>query len=249
MAGVGREAHGDFLEVGFRIQQGGGGEVVRGPVQQPDRFGKLHPLDVALAVGGVFRSQNHGDEGVPLHLHGGGEAVARLAGAAGFDADGTAVGVPRMEGGGEQGVGVIQRPLPGEVGGGDGIGPGGDDLPEGGVGHGLLGHFEDVPGGGIVVIAVQAVGVDEVGAAHPQFLGPLVHLLHEGGDVPGHRDGQGIGCFVGRSQQQAVEEVAHGDLLPRLQAGGGGVRGEVGQGGIVHGDDVVQVQLPPAHGL
>ena len=60
---------------------------------------------------------------------------------------------------------------------------------------------------GIVVIAVQAVGVDEVGAAHPQFLGPLVHLLHEGGDVPGHRDGQGIGCFVGRSQQQAVEEV------------------------------------------
>ena len=66
MAGGGREAHGDFLEVGFRIQQGGGGEVVRGPVQQPDRFGKLHPLDVALAVGGVFRSQNHGDEGVPF---------------------------------------------------------------------------------------------------------------------------------------------------------------------------------------
>ena len=30
---------------------------------------------------------------------------------------------PRMEGGGEQGVGVVQRPLPGEVGGGDGIGP------------------------------------------------------------------------------------------------------------------------------
>ena len=81
VAGVGREAHGDFLEVGFRIQQGWRRRSCPRPSPKPDRFGKLHPLDVALAVGGVFRSQNHGDEGVPLHLHGGGEAVARLAGA------------------------------------------------------------------------------------------------------------------------------------------------------------------------
>ena len=41
----------------------------------------------------------------------------------------------------------------------------------------------------------------------------------------------------------------HGDLLPGLEVGGGGVLGQVLQGGGVHRDHCGQVQLPPADGL
>lgn len=133
------------------------------------------------------------------------QAVARLSGAAGFDADGAVHGVAVMLGGGQQTVGVEQTAGLGQVGGGDGIAAGGDDLPERRVGHGLLGHAVDVPGCGVVVGVVQAMGIDKVGARHPQLLGTLVHQLHKRGDISTDGHGQYIGRLIGGGQQQAVK--------------------------------------------
>ena len=117
------------------------------------------------------------------------------------------------------------------------------------MGHGLLGHDINVPGGGVVVGVVQAVGVHKVGVLHPQLLGPLVHQVHEGGDVPGHGHGQDVGGLVGGDHQQAVEQVMDGDLLPGHDVGGGGVVGDVRKGLGGGGDHGVHGQLPPADGL
>ena len=100
-----------------------------------------------------------------------------------------------------------------------------------------------------MVGVVQAVGVDKVGARHAQLLGPLVHALHKGGGVPADGHSQDVGCLVGRGNQQAVEQVLHRDDLPGLEVGGGGVIGDVSQGGCVHSDFGGQIQLTPAHGL
>ena len=249
MGGLRREADGDLLQVAVLIQQGGRGEVVKAPLKELFALGELLALDIALTVGGVFRPQDHGDQGVPAFLGGGHQAVARLAGAAGLHADGAREGVARILAGGEQRVGVDEAALGREIGGRDSVVGGGDDLPEGGVGHGLLGHLVDVPGRGVVVGVVQTVGVGKVGARHAQLLGSLVHAIHKGGDVPADGHGQDVGRLVGRGDQQAVEQVLHRDDLPGLEVGGGGVIGDVSQGGRVHSDFGGQVQLTPAHGL
>ena len=205
VAGLRREADRELLQVGLRIQQGGVGEIGKAPVEQPLALGELLALDIAPAVRGVLGPQNHGDQCVPLFLDRGHQAVARLSGAAGFDADGAVHGVAVMLGGGQQTVGVEQTAGLGQVGGGDGIAAGGDDLPERRVGHGLLGHAVDVPGCGVVVGVVQAMGIDKVGARHPQLLGTLVHQLHKRGDISTDGHGQYIGRLIGGGQQQAVK--------------------------------------------
>ena len=186
---------------------------------------------------------------MPLLLGGSYQAVACFRGAAGFDADGAGVLIAVILVPGQQAVGVVEHPGLGLVGGGDGILACGDDLPEGGMRHGLLGHFVDVLGGGVVIRVVQAVGVGKVGVLHPQLCGPLVHLLHEGGNIPGNGNGQGVGSLVGGGKKQAVEQILHGDFFPCHQVGGGGVLSNIRESLRRDGDHGVQAQLPPAHGL
>ena len=119
---------------------------------------------------------------MPLFLDRGHQAVARLSGAAGFDADGAVHGVAVMLGGGQQAIGIEQLAWLGQVGGGDGI-----------------------AGRGVVVGVVQAMGIDKVGARHPQLLGTLVHQLHKRGDISTDGHGQYIGRLIGGGQQQAVK--------------------------------------------
>ena len=85
-----------------------------------------------------------------------------------------------------------------------------------------------------MLAVVQAVGVHKVGAGHAQLLGPLVHPLNKGRDVPADGHGQDIGRLVGGGQHQAVEQVVDGDLFPGLQVRRGGIGGQVLQGGGVH---------------
>ena len=117
------------------------------------------------------------------------------------------------------------------------------------MGHGLLGHGVDVPGGGVVVVVVQTVGVHKVSALHAQLLGTGIHKLHKGGDIAAHRHSQNVGRLVGRDHHQAVEEVLDGDLLPGHNVGGGGVIGDVCQGGRIHGDHGVHGELATGHGF
>ena len=243
------KAHGDLFQVALRVQQGGGRKALKAPGHQALALGKLLALDLAVGPGGVVGAQDHGDEGVPLLLGGGDETVAGLAGAAGLDADGPAEGIAGELGGGEQGVGVQQHAFTRHICGGHDIAGRGDDLPEGRVGHGLLGHAIDVPGRGVMLAVVQAVGVHKVGAGHAQLLGPLVHPLDKGRDVPTDGHGQDIGRLVGGGQHQAVEQVVDGDLFPGLQVRRGGIGGQVLQGGGVHRHYGRQVQLPAPHSL
>ena len=249
MGGLEGVLHGDLLEIGLIAQQGSRAEAGEAPVQQLPALDELVPDGVAPLVRGVVRPQDHGDQGVSLLLGGGAETVSGLAGAAGLDADGAAVDIAGVLVPGQQAVGVVELPGLAHVGGGGVVPAGGDDLPEGRVGHGLLGHAVDIPGGGVVVVVVEAVGIDEMGACHAQLLRPLVHPLHEGGDVPGHSDGQGVGRLVGGGQHQAVEQVVDGDLLPGEKAGGGGIIGHVRQSLRRDGHHRIHGQLSPADGL
>ena len=241
--------HRDLLEIGLAAEEGGGAEVGEAPVQQPPALDKLHPDGIAPLVLRILRPQDHGDQGVALLFRGGAQAVARLAGAAGLDADGAAVDIAGILVPGQKTVGVEELPGIAHVGGSGVVSSGGDDLPEGGVGHALLGHAEDVPGGGVVIVVMEPVGVGEVGVLHAQLLRPLVHPLHESGDVPGHGDGQGVGGLIGGGYHQAVEQVVDGDLLSGLEVGGGGVLRHAHKGLLRHGDQSVHGQLAPADGL
>ena len=249
MGGVRRELYGYLFQIGVGVQQGGGGEVIEAPVQKLGGLGELLAVKFVGADLRVFAAQDHGAQGGALPGGGGDQAVACLGGGAGLDADGAGVNIAVVLESGQQTVGVVQGSLPGLVGGGDGVSVGGDQLPEGGVGHGFLGHGVDVPGGGVMVRVVQTVGVHKVGAIHAQLLGTLVHLLHEGGDVPAHGHGQDVGRFVGRDHHQAVQQVLDGDLLPGHDVGGGGVVSDVCQSGGIYRDYIVHGELTPGHGL
>ena len=249
MGGLGGELHRDLFQIGVCVEQGGGGEVVIAPVQQLGGFGELLAQDLVGAGLGIFTPQDHGAQGGALPGGGGDQAVAGFPGRTGLDADGARVYIAVVLEAGQQTVGVVQGPLGRLVGGGDGIGVRRDDLPEGGVGHALLGHEIDILGGGVMVGVVQAVGVYKVGALHAQLLGALVHLLHEGGDVAAYGHGQDVGRLVGRVDHQAVEQVLNGDLLSGYDVGGGGVVRDVCQGGGVHSDHGVHGEISPADRL
>ena len=64
----------------------------------------------------------------------------------------------------------------------DGVHPDGGVLPDGGmVQNELPRHESDIMGGGLMSLGGQPGAVEEGSVRHPQLLGPLVHLGHEGG--------------------------------------------------------------------
>lgn len=103
-----------------------------------------------------------------------------------------------------------------EIGGGDlndlGVADGHEHL----VLHGLLGDEVEVPGGGIVVGVLKAVGVGKVGVLTADGVGPGVHVIHEGLDGAGDSLGQNVAGLVGGYHQDAVEELFHCQLLSYL---------------------------------
>ncbi len=74
---------------------------------------------------------------------------------------------------------------------------------------------------------VEAVGIGEAGVLHAQRLGLGVHPGHELPRGARHRLGQDIARLVAGGQQVAVQQVQHGQNLPRLDARGGAVPGQV----------------------
>ena len=74
-------------------------------------------------------------------------------------------------------------------------------------------------GGGVVVVVVQATGVDEVRARTAKLRRAGVHHVDEGLVVTGDVAGQHVGALVARRQEQAGEEILHREGLPGAKAG------------------------------
>ena len=70
--------------------------------------------------------------------------------------------------------------------------------------------------GGILAV-VQTRAVDEVGVVHAQFLGPLIHPVHEGAFRPGDMLRHGAGAVVGGGHGDGFDHVGDGHGLAHLQ--------------------------------
>ena len=111
------------------------------------------------------------------------------------------------------------------------------------------GQNGDVPGGGVVLLGVEAVGVDIVGTRQPQFLRAVVHQGDEGGHVSRYRHGQDVAGVVGGGHQRTVKKLQDVDLLPHLQVLAGAPQLQVCVKPLRYGDHPVQGELSPVHRL
>ena len=135
----------------------------------------------ALIHRGASQTGHH--IGVPPVGGGGHNAVSRLVVRAGLNAGGIRVVVGdavRIQYIGQHPVGGvgganILRVFLGVIV----VGGGGGDLRKVGQAHGILGDGDHVPGGGVVVFVVKAVGVGKVGVGAAQLRGFFVHQLHK----------------------------------------------------------------------
>ena len=98
--------------------------------------------------------------------------------------------------------------------------------------HGIGRKISQIPGGGVVPVVVQAVGVGKVRISQAQGRRAAIHLRHEGGDRAAAVQRQRHGGVVAGLQQQTVEQLLHRQHLAGLQiqrrpfhaAGSGGNR-------------------------
>ena len=150
---------------------------------------------------------------------------------------------------GQQVVGGVQLALCVEIGGGNGIGGGVADGHEVRVFHGGLGNKVHIPGRGVVLGVMEAVGVDEVGVLTAQIRRLGVHGCHKGGHGAGDRLRQNVAGLVGGDHQHAVQQVPYRHGLTDLDAGGTAVRGQTLQGGGGGSQLLVHGQLPRVDGL
>ena len=104
---------------------------------------------------------------------------------------------------------------------GNGFSLGGTDLPKQGDLQRRLGYERQLLGGGVVVLVIQTVGIDEMGVRQPQPGGPLVHGLGKGLDAARDRQGNGRRRVVGGLQKEGVEQLLQRQHLPRHQIDGG----------------------------
>ena len=218
-------------------------QVQKGPAEQGRRVQHL-PVDVAVHRGAAQAGHN---VGVAPIGGGGHNAVTRLVVGAGLDAGGVgvvvghAIGVDHV---GQHAVGGVGRAdvllIPhGMVV----VGRGGGDFRKVGQAHGVLGDGNHVPGRGVVVLVVQAVGIGEMGVGAAQLLGLLVHQLdevaaagvvaaveallaigrgHGGGVQSGLGSGGGLGVIRGPLAGGAPTGVGAGAVLAgRTLAGSG----------------------------
>ena len=244
VVGLAGQLHRHLADELVRLNEAHALEVVKAVVEQADGLGKAAGLDGAVLQRGALRAQHDGDE-LPSGADGGGdEAVARLGRRAGLDAPCVLVVVPRPAGAprGDQVVGRVQLPLFGDVRLRHGVGLAPDDLHERVVLHRLLRDEVDVPRAGVVPVVVQAGGVGEVRVRTAELLRALVHQRHEGVDVAGDRLGEDVGRFVGRNDEQAVEQVLHSHGFARLDVGGAAVGGEVLKRALLRRDLLIHAQ-------
>ena len=118
--------------------------------------------------------------GIPFVSGRGHNAVARLVMGAGLDAGGIGIivrapirGIVGQHAVGGVGRADVLRVLLGVVivGGGSG------DLCKIGQAHGILGYGDHIPGTGIVILVVQAMGIGKVGVGTSQLCRLLIHQL------------------------------------------------------------------------
>ena len=89
--------------------------------------------------------------------------------------------------------------------------------------HGFPSHKINVPGGGVVLRIMQAIGIHKMGALAAKLLGALIHQIHKTGDGAGYSFGQHIGDFIGGNNQQAVQKFLHCQCLTGFNTGGAAV--------------------------
>ena len=183
----------------------------------------------ALEVVAGPHHNGHQVKAVAAGAHGQAAAgLGRVAGLAGGDG---AVQVPIALGVKEK-VGVGKRAR--RVSRGRGQVPGGAarDAHKVVVLHGGGQDLGHVGCAGVVVVVVQAAGVHKVRVDAAQLGGLLVHHVGKGLVVAGHVAGQDIGGLVARGQQQAGEKILDGQGLPRHQARGRAVGGDLIEVGL-----------------
>ena len=69
-----------------------------------------------------------------------------------------------------------------------------------------------------MILIVKPVGIDEVGIFTSQVLCPLVHHIHKSLYGSSHVFGNAGGYFIGRSQEDAVETLLHGQSFTGFDA-------------------------------
>lgn len=91
--------------------------------------------------------------------------------------------------------------------------------------HGPAGQIGHIPGAGVMVFIVQAVGVGIMGVGQAQFFGLGVHLFHAAGNgtVVAEVFRQGVGPIVGALHLGAVDHVLQRDHLSGQKSNVGGV--------------------------
>ena len=247
-AGLLAQGNGKLLNQVVLGEYGLHGEAVVAPIQQRGGVHKAHDFCFTADILSVT-AQDYGDE-PPSVLQGGGyQAVAGLVGKAGLQTIGVVIQVAQHTPVGDKGVGGVQLPDIGFVGGGDVIGFAAADGHEQVVLHGLPGDEVDIPGGGIVVGIGQAVGVCKMGPLAAQLRGPLVHQCHKVRNGAGYRFGQNVGSLVGGNNEQAVEKLLHGQHFALLNAGGAAVLVNA-VGRLIGGSDGLgNGQIPPVYSL
>ena len=244
-----RKGNRNFVNKLVSAQDHLAGKFIKAPVQELDGLGKALDVLVTIVQGDLLGSQHHTEEGAAIAGGGGNEAVAGVAGGAGLDTLGSLIDVVVVAHGREEVVGGVIGAGGGKVGGGDlndlGVADGHEHL----VLHRFLSNQIEIPGGGVVVGILKAVGIGKVGILTANGLGTGIHLLDEGIDGAGHTLRQNVTGLVGGYHKNAVEKVLHGHLFPYLDAGVAAVGGQVVNGCLGGGEDGVHGQFPAVHSL
>ena len=102
--------------------------------------------------------------------------------------------------------------------GGNDIVWGFDNIPESFILKCSLGDESHVSGCGIVVIGIQAIGIDKMGILASQLLGPLVHHIYKRLDGPADIFCHSGRNFIGRAQEDTIKTLLHRQSFPWLNA-------------------------------
>ena len=181
--------------------------MIEAIIQQCDAVGKLVILFCA--------SHHHADQTSAAAGDGFHHRVARLLRPAALTAGGALILVfVRYQ---HAVIGAKQTLLLLLVGGLHGIGRCAEQLGKARHRHRPLCQAGHVVGCGVVVGAVQAVGIYKMGARQAQLRGFGVHQLHKRLHAAGGVLCQHIGCVVGTGQDRGMEQIVERHDLSRLQ--------------------------------
>ena len=194
-------------------------EIRQPPVHQGNR--------VLVAVIS-FRAHAHTDQLPAIPLHIGDQGMPGLIGIACLPSLTAIIEELACLVGGEHGMGIVEgRGLRVFVGWRDLIAPGPDHLANGLVLIGFSGNQGQVIGAGIVLIIVQAAGIDKMRIDAAQLLRPVVHGLNEciviSPHISAHMLRDRVGALIGGGEQHPVESLLHAHLLPHISGNVGAV--------------------------